>query len=93
MVFLSDDKRADSIDAFSTTSRYLDGTLNIYKIYFNNMVNNVYPSELQLNKAIVPLILKPRFWICICPFLMIFFLPQFIINVTILVSKLSISHF
>ena len=29
MMSLSDDKQADVIDAFNTTSRYLDGILNI----------------------------------------------------------------
>ena len=47
---LSDDKQADVIDAFNTTSRYLDDILNINNIYFDNMVNQIYPSELQLNK-------------------------------------------
>ena len=48
---LSDDKQADVIDAFNTTSRYLDDILNIYNVYFDNMVSQIYPSELQLNKA------------------------------------------
>ena len=51
MMSLSDDKQADVIDAFNTTSRYLDDILNIYNVYFDNMVSQVYPSELQLNKA------------------------------------------
>ena len=51
MMFLSDDKQADVIDAFNTTSRYLDDILNIYNVYFDNMVSQIYPSELQLNKA------------------------------------------
>ena len=38
-------------DAFNTTSRYLDGTLNINNVYFDNMVSQIYPSQLQLNKA------------------------------------------
>ena len=42
----------DFIDAFNTTSRYLDGILNINSFYFDNMVSQIYPSELQLNKAI-----------------------------------------
>ena len=49
--FLSDDKQADVIDAFNTTSRYLDDILNINNVYFDNMVSQIYPSELQLNKA------------------------------------------
>ena len=48
---LSDDKQADVIDAFNTTSRYLDDILNIYNVYFCNMVSQIYHSELQLNKA------------------------------------------
>ena len=48
---LSDDKQADVIDAFDTTSRYLDDILNINNVYFDNMVSQIYPSELQLNKA------------------------------------------
>ena len=51
MMSLSDDKKADTTDAFSTTSRYLDDILNIYNVYFDNMVSQIYPSELQLNKA------------------------------------------
>ena len=51
MVSLSDDKQADIIDAFNTTSRYLDDILNINYIYVDNMVSQIYCVELQLNKA------------------------------------------
>ena len=51
MMSLSDDKQANVIDAFNTTSRYLDYILNINNVYFDNMVSHMYPSELQLNKA------------------------------------------
>ena len=51
MMSLSDDKQADVIDAFNNTSRYLDDILNINNVYFENMVSQIYPSELQLNKA------------------------------------------
>ena len=51
MMSLSDDKQADVIDAFNTTSRYLDDILNINNVYFDNMVSQIYHSELQLNKA------------------------------------------
>ena len=51
MMSLSDDKQADIIDAFNTTSRYLDDVLDIDNVYFDNMVSQIYPSELQLNKA------------------------------------------
>ena len=51
MMSLSDDKQADVINAFKTTSRYLDDILNINIVNFEIMVNQIYPSELQLNKA------------------------------------------
>ena len=55
MMSLSDDKQADVIDAFNTTSRYLDDIfLNINNVYFDKMVSQIYPSELQLNKANTP---------------------------------------
>ena len=34
LMSLSDDKQADVIDAFNTTSRYLDDILNINNVYF-----------------------------------------------------------
>ena len=55
MMPLSDVKQADIICAFNTTSRYLDDILNSNNVYFDIMVSQIYPSELQLNKAI-PLI-------------------------------------
>ena len=51
MMSLSDDKQADVIDSFNTTSRYMNDILNINNVYFDNMVSQIYPSELQLNKA------------------------------------------
>ena len=53
MMSLSDDKQADVIDAFNTTSKYSDDILNLNNIYFDNMVkvSQIYPSELQPNKA------------------------------------------
>ena len=51
MVSLSEDKQADIIASFNTTSRYLYDILNIYNVYFDNMVSQIYPSEFQLNKA------------------------------------------
>ena len=46
MMSLSDDKQADVIDAFNTTFRYLDDILDINNVYFDNMVSQMYPSEL-----------------------------------------------
>ena len=51
MMSLSDHKQADVIDAFYTTSRYLDDILNINNVYFDNMVSQIYHSELQLDTA------------------------------------------
>ena len=48
MMSLSNCKQADVIDGFNTTPRYLDDILNINNVY---MVSQMYPSELQLNKA------------------------------------------
>ena len=39
MMSLSDDKQADFMDAFNTTSRYLDDILNINNVYFDSMVS------------------------------------------------------
>ena len=51
MTSLSDIKQAEIIEAFKSTSRYLDDLLNIDNSYFEGMVNRIYPPELQLNKA------------------------------------------
>ena len=51
MTSLSDVKQAEIIEAFKSTSRYLEDLLNIDKRYFEGMVNGIYPPELQLNKA------------------------------------------
>ena len=48
---LSSDNQADVFKAFNSTSRYLDDLLNIDNPYFEGMVNQIYPSELQLHKA------------------------------------------
>ena len=51
MMSLSDDKQADIVDAFNTTASYLDDILNINNVYFDNLISQIYPSELQLNNA------------------------------------------
>ena len=48
---LNTDNQADVIDAFNSTSMYLDDLLNIDNPYFEGMVNQIYSLELQLNKA------------------------------------------
>ena len=42
---------ANAQQGFNTTSRYLDDNLNINNVYFDNMVSQIYPLELQRNKA------------------------------------------
>ena len=51
MTSLSDDNQGDITEAFNSNSRYLDDLLNIDNPYFEGMVNQIYPPELQLNKA------------------------------------------
>ena len=51
MLSLSDNNQSEVIEAFNSTSRYLDDLLNINTTFFDSMVNHIYPSELQLNKA------------------------------------------
>ena len=51
MKSLSRKNQADIIEAFNSTSRYLDDLLNIDNIYFDQMVERIYPTELQLNRA------------------------------------------
>ena len=51
MLSLSDNNQTDIIEAFNSTSRYLDDLLNIDNPYFEQMVGQIYPTEFQLNKA------------------------------------------
>ena len=51
MLSLSDDNQSEVIKAFNSTSRYLDDLLITDKSFFDSMVNHIYPSELQLDKA------------------------------------------
>ena len=43
MLSLSGDKESYIIEAFNSTSRYLDDLLNIDNAYFDGMVNQIYP--------------------------------------------------
>ena len=51
MTSLSNDNQAGIIEAFNSTSRYLDDVLDIDNPYFEGMVNQIYLPELKLNKA------------------------------------------
>ena len=59
MMSLSDDKQAD-IDAFNTTSRYLDDILNVNNVYFDAVVVKYTFQSSNLIK-LIPQIPKPRF--------------------------------
>ena len=47
----SRENQADIIEAFNSTLRYLNDLLNIDNMYFDQMVDCIYPTELQLNRA------------------------------------------
>ena len=49
MLSLSDNKQADVFEAANSTSRYLDGLFNFDNPYFEQMITQIYPTELQLN--------------------------------------------
>ena len=48
---LSDNSQADVVEAFNSTSRYLDDLLYIDNLYFEQMVSQIYPTEFRLNQA------------------------------------------
>ena len=50
MLSLSDNNLTHIIEAFNSTSRYLDNLFEIDNAYFEHMVGQIYPTELQLNK-------------------------------------------
>ena len=86
MKSLSRENQADIIKAFNSTSRYLDDLLNIDNIYFDQMVDRIYPTDLMWNRAnssnIRGIFL---FWIWIYVYLMVQFPQKFMINGTILI--------
>ena len=61
MLSLSDNNQIVIIEAFNSTSRYLDDLLNIDNPYFEQRVGQIYPTELRLMRLIL-LIPKLRFW-------------------------------
>ena len=88
---LMKNRSVDVIKAFNSTSRYLDDLLNIDTPYFEGMVNQIYPPELQLNKANTSDTEAP-FWIYICLFLTALFHPKFMINVMTLILIYTECH-
>ena len=51
MMSFTADEDSEIIEAFNSTSRYLDDLLNIDNTYFDGMVKQIYPSAVQLNKS------------------------------------------
>ena len=51
MLSLSEDNQSEVIEAFNSTSRYPDDLWNSDTNFVDSMVNHIYQSELQLNKA------------------------------------------
>ena len=51
MLSLSNNNQTDIVEAFNSTFRYLDDLLNIDNPYFEQMVGQLYPTKLLLNKA------------------------------------------
>ena len=53
MLFLSDNNQADVVEAFNSTSKYLDDLLNIDNPYFAQLLSqiHVYPTKHLVNKA------------------------------------------
>ena len=50
MLSLSNNNQSEVIEAFNSTSRYLDDLFYIDNTFFDSMVNHIYPSERQLNR-------------------------------------------
>ena len=71
---VSSDNQANIIEEFNPTSRYVYNLLTIDNPYFEGMVNQFNPPELQFNKADTSDTEAP-FWIYIYLFLMLLF-PQ-----------------
>ena len=67
MSSLSDNSQTDIFEVFNSTSKYLDDLLNIDNPYFEQMIGQIYPTELQLNIRRILLILMLRFWTWMCP--------------------------
>ena len=49
MKSLSRENQADINEAFNSTSRYQEDLLNINNVHFEQIVDRIYPAELQFN--------------------------------------------
>ena len=65
MLSLPDNNQSDIIEAFISALRYLDAKLNTDNPYFEQMVRQIYPTKLQLNKQIILILKSPlSTWTC-----------------------------
>ena len=65
--------------------KFLDDLLNIDNIYFDQMVDRIYPTELQLNRANSSDSEAPFSGLNVRVYLMVQFPPKYMINGTILI--------
>ena len=79
MASLLHHEEAEIIQAFDTTSKYLDDLLHIDNSYFEGIVSRIFPLKLQLNKANAS-DTEPYFLIYIYLFQTDFFHPKFTIS-------------
>ena len=47
MMSLSEEKQSELIEAFSSTSKYLDDLFNVDNNYFDGLISHFFSSELQ----------------------------------------------
>ena len=89
---LNHDNQADVIEAFNSTSRYLDDLLNIDNPYFDGMFYQIYPPELKMNKANTSDVEVPFLDLHLSVAKMDLLLLEFIISAMtlILISKFSV---
>ena len=62
MMSLSDDKQADVVDAFNTTSRYLDNILDINNVYFDNIIKVSKGEKIRNRNNQVPHLTQDTNW-------------------------------
>ena len=75
MMSLSEEKQSEVTEAFSSKSRYLDDLLNIDK-YFGGLISQIYPSELQSNKANSSETEATFFWFAFVYFRLVYFMQN-----------------
>ena len=64
MLSLSDNNQTDVVEAFNSTSIYLDDLLKIDNSYFAQMVRQIYPTDLLCFSVLCLLCLCARLFIC-----------------------------